>query len=102
MTAIANIDIPYEEIKAFCERNHIRKLSLFGSVLRDDFTSDSDVDVLIEFEPEARIGYFKFIDLQDELTRLMGRHVDLNTDQDLPPSFRKKVVALAQELYRRT
>jgi hypothetical protein len=70
-----NIDIPYDEIVAFCERHHVRKLSLFDSVLRDDFAPDSDVDVLVEFEPDAIVG-LKFIAMQRELSNLVGREVD--------------------------
>ncbi len=63
----ARIDIPKEEIAAFCQRNHIRRMALFGSVLRDDFTPESDVDVLVEFEPDARIGYIGLAGLEIEL-----------------------------------
>jgi hypothetical protein len=102
MTAIANIEIPYEEIAAFCERNHIRKLSLFGSVLRDDFTAESDVDVLVEFAPEHSVGFFKFIALQDELSEMLGRHVDLNTPDFLNRIIRKRVLPSARVLYDRS
>ncbi len=63
----AQIAIPYDEIVAFCERNHIRKLSLFGSVLREDFRPDSDVDVLVEFEEGSRINYIDLAEMQFEL-----------------------------------
>jgi predicted nucleotidyltransferase len=79
MTTILNqakIDIPPNEIAAFCKRHQIQELSLFGSVLRDDFRPGSDIDVLVEFEPEARIG-LKFFKIEDELTELLGRRVDL-------------------------
>ncbi len=68
--AVANLNIalPKDEIAAFCRRHHIRKLALFGSVLRDDFRPDSDVDVLVEFEPEARVGFFEFVEIEDELS----------------------------------
>ena len=74
----ARIDIPTEEIAAFCQRNHIRRMALFGSVLRDDFTPESDVDVLVEFEPDRTPG-LKFITIQDELSEILGRQVDLYT-----------------------
>ena len=70
--------IPYAEIAEFCQRPHIRKLELFGSVLRPDFRPDSDVDVLVEFEPEHIPG-LAFFHMQDELSSLLGRTVDLNT-----------------------
>ena len=67
-----------------CRRHHIIRLSLFGSVLREDFRPDSDVDVLVEFEPGKTPG-FSFIDIQDELSNMIGRKVDLNTPGDLSP-----------------
>ena len=74
----ARIDIPKEEIAAFCQRNHIRRMALFGSVLRDDFTPESDVDVLVEFELDRTPG-LEFITIQDELSEILGRQVDLYT-----------------------
>ena len=74
----ARIDIPKEEIAAFCRRNHIRRMALFGSVLRDDFTPESDVDVLVEFEPSQTPG-LEFITMQDELSEILGRQVDMYT-----------------------
>ena len=74
----ARIEIPMDRIAEFCQRNQIRRLALFGSVLRDDFTPESDVDVLVEFEPDARVG-FAFITMQDELSDMLGRRVDMNT-----------------------
>ena len=74
----AKIDIPKEEITAFCLRNHIRRMALFGSVLRDDFTPESDVDVLVDFEPDRTPG-LEFITIQDELSEILGRQVDLYT-----------------------
>ena len=71
------IDIPKERIAGFCHRHHIRTLSLFGSVLRDDFGPDSDVDVLVEFEPDTRITLFELVRMEDELKRILGREVDL-------------------------
>ena len=73
----ARIEIPGDEIAEFCQRNHIQRLALFGSVLRDDFTPESDVDVLVTFEPHARIG-FAFITIQDELSEILGRRVDMH------------------------
>ena len=74
----ARIDIPKEEIAAFCHLNHIRRMSLFGSVLRDDFTPESDVDVLVDFELDRTPG-LEFITIQDELSEILGRQVDLYT-----------------------
>jgi predicted nucleotidyltransferase len=91
----ARIDVPLRPIEAFCRRHHIRRLALFGSVLRDDFGPESDVDVLVEFEP-GRVPGFAFFDLQDELSRLVGRRVDLNTLGFLSPLFRDDVLRDAE------
>ena len=74
----ARIDIPKDEIAAFCRRNHIRRMALFGSVLRDDFTPESDVDVLVDFELGQTPG-LEFITMQDELSEIFGQQVDLHT-----------------------
>ena len=83
---------------AFCQRHHIRRLALFGSALRDDFRPDSDVDVLVEFEPGHTPG-FGFVTMGDELSEILGRRVDLNTPQDLSRYFRAHVLREAEELY---
>jgi len=93
-----NFDIPREEIIDFCRTRYIRRLSLFGSVLGDDFTVESDVDVLVEFEPGHTPGY-GFITMQDELGEMLGRKVDLNTPQCLSRYFRDRVLAEAEVLY---
>jgi predicted nucleotidyltransferase len=95
------IDIPFDEIARFCEKHHIRKLSLFGSVLREDFRPESDVDVLVEFEADAHVGW-EFVGMQDELSEILGRKVDLNTAGFLSRHFRQKVLDSAQVLYERT
>lgn len=82
----------------FCRRHHIRRLALFGSILRPDFRADSDVDVLVEFEPGRTPG-LAFFDIEAELTRLLGRRVDLNTPQFLSPRIRKKVQSEAEVLF---
>jgi predicted nucleotidyltransferase len=94
----ARIDIPEKKIKKFCRRNNIRRLALFGSVLGDDFSSDSDVDVLVEFEPGTRIG-LKFFALQEELSRMLGRKIDLNTPGFLSKYFRDRVMKEAEDQY---
>ena len=71
------IEIPDEKIAGFCRRNHIGSLALFGSVLRDDFRPDSDVDVLIEFEAGQEPGLMELVAMQDELSEILGRKVDL-------------------------
>lgn len=97
MTA-ARLAIPLERIADFCRRHHIRRLALFGSVLRADFSVDSDVDVLVEFEPEHVPG-FAFFAMEDELSAILGRTVDLNTPGFLSPYFRAEVMARAETLY---
>ena len=93
-----SISIPEDEIRAFCERNHIRKLALFGSVLRDDFRADSDIDVLVEFEP-GHVPGFDFFAMQDELSAILGRNVDLSTPGFLSPHIRDDVESEARVEY---
>jgi len=95
----ARIDIPKERIAEFCRQNHIRRLALFGSVLRDDFAPDSDVDVLVEFEPEARVGLLRLAGMEIELGDLMGRKVDLRTPGFLSDHFRDQVMVEAEVQY---
>jgi predicted nucleotidyltransferase len=92
------IDIPHEKLRDFCRENHIRRLALFGSVLRDDFGPESDVDVLVEFEPEARIG-LRFFSIEEQLATLLGRNIDLNTPGFLSKYFRDEVMSEAEVLY---
>jgi len=92
------IQIDREVIADFCRRHRIRRLSLFGSILRDDFRPDSDIDVLVEFEAGARTG-LAFFGMQDELSGMLGRTVDLNTPQFLSKYFRDEVLHEARVLY---
>ncbi len=98
---VTNLVIPYPQIRAFCERNHIRKLALFGSVLRRDFRPDSDVDVLVEYEPGAKVTYLDMAGQEIELSRMIGRKVDLREPDELSRYFRDKVVATAVNIYER-
>jgi hypothetical protein len=98
---VARIPVPKHEIARFCQRHHIQRLALFGSVLRSDFRPDSDVDVLVQFEPGKAPGW-EFFDLQDELTSILGRRVDLNTPGFLSRYFRDQVLAEAETVYERT
>jgi predicted nucleotidyltransferase len=94
------IVVPRDKIADFCRRNHIRKLSLFGSVLRSDFGPDSDVDVLVEFEPGHVPGFFRLFDMEEELSSLVGgRKVDIRTPQDLSRYFRDEVLTHAEVQY---
>lgn len=94
------INLPLDEIAAFCQRHHIVKLSLFGSVLRDDFTPGSDVDVLVEFDP-AHVPGWGFFGMQEELSEILGRRVDLNTCGSLSPYFVDDVVQTSEVVYER-
>ena|SRR5437870_1650748 len=87
-----------QRIAEFCRRRHIRRLALFGSVLRDDFGPTSDIDVLVEFEP-GHIPGFAFIDIEDELAAMFGRKIDLHTPGSLSRYFRDRVVREAQYQY---
>ncbi len=93
------IKIPKKEISGFCRRNHIRKLALFGSVLRDDFSPASDVDVLVEFEPDHTPGLIKLAGMETELTQMLKRKVDLRTSAELSKHFREEVLQTAQVQY---
>ena len=94
------IDIPKDKIAEFCRRHHIRKLSLFGSVLRDDFQNDSDVDVLVEFEPSHGPGFIGLMKMERELSLLLGgRQVDLVTEKFLNRRMRNQVLANAEIQY---
>ncbi len=95
------VDIPAERIAAFCRRHGIRRLALFGSILRDDFSPDSDVDVLVEFEPDHIPGLIRFSGMELELSGLLGREAELRTPEDLSRYFRDRVVATAQSVYER-
>jgi len=94
-----NISIPKTDIQEFCRRNQIRRLSFFGSVLRDDFTAQSDVDALVEFEPEARIGLITLSGLEIELSQILGRRVEMHTIKGLHPLFREEVLETAEVTY---
>jgi len=85
-------------IQDFCRRHHITRLAFFGSILRDDFRPESDIDVLVEFEPGAIPGY-GFFGIQDELSQVLGRKVDLYTPQSLSKYFRDEVLREAEVLY---
>ena len=87
------------DIADFCRRHHITKLSLFGSVLREDFSDDSDVDVLIEFDPAHVPGLIRLTSMERELTVLLGHKVDLRTPHDLSRYFRDQVLADARIQY---
>ena len=92
------VNLPKEKIADFCRRHYISRLALFGSALREDFRPDSDLDVLVEFEPGRTPG-LAFFGMEQELAELLGRKVDLSTPQFLSPYFRDKVLAEAETQY---
>ena len=93
------INIPNDRIAEFCLRHRIRRLSLFGSILRDDFEPESDIDLLVEFEPGARVGMIRLAGMEIELSEILGRKVDLNTPGFLSPYYRDRILAEAQVQY---
>jgi uncharacterized protein len=95
---VMKINLPKEKLAKFCKLHYIRKLALFGSVLRDDFNPASDVDVLVEFEPGHTPGY-AFFAMEEELSSIIGRKVDLNTPGFLSRYFRDEVMKEAKSIY---
>ncbi|MCE5323551.1 nucleotidyltransferase family protein [bacterium] len=93
-----NVELNTSAIADYCRRHHIKRLSLFGSVLRSDFKPTSDVDVLVEFEPDHVPG-FAFFEMQDELSEILGRKVDLNTPGFLSHYFRQAVINESELVY---
>ncbi|MDZ7580624.1 MAG: nucleotidyltransferase family protein [Deltaproteobacteria bacterium] len=86
------VKLPKERVAEFCKRHRIRKLSLFGSVLRGDFGPESDVDILVEFEPGTRMGLITLSGLELELGEIIGRKVDLNTPGFLSKYYRDRII----------
>ncbi len=97
----AAVEIPYEAIETFCKKHHIVRLWLFGSVLRGDFRTDSDIDVLVEFDPEYIPGW-EFSSWIEELQEIFGRPVDLTTPDSLSKYIKKPVMQSARLIYERT
>ena len=96
----ANLEVPKERMAEFCQRHHIRKLALFGSVLRADFGPESDVDVLVEFAPRHVPDFFTLYDMEQELSALLGhRRIDLVTEKSLHRLIRGPVMETAQVQY---
>ncbi|MBI5876785.1 MAG: nucleotidyltransferase family protein [Chloroflexi bacterium] len=96
-----SLSLPKDKISEFCRRHHIRRLSVFGSALRPDFTPQSDVDILVEFEDGHTPG-LSFFAMESELSGMLGRTVDLNTPQFLSQYFRDEVLAEAEAQYVET
>jgi predicted nucleotidyltransferase len=96
---LANVDLPLDKIRAICEQYSVRELSIFGSVLREDFRPDSDVDLLVEFEPDTRVGFIELGKLERELAYLFGRKVDLITKPSVRPELRDEILGYARVVY---
>ena len=94
-----DLGFPVEEIKMLCQRYRVRELALFGSALRDDFDASSDVDLLVEFEPEAQVGFMTLARMQRELSAILHRQVDLVPKGGLKPRIRQAVLSSAEVLY---
>jgi predicted nucleotidyltransferase len=95
---VSQMHLPRQKIKAFCQEHHIRSLAFFGSFVRSDFRSDSDIDVLVEFEPGHVPGYNFFL-IEEELSTLLGRKVDLQTPAFLSPGVRQSALSEAVRVY---
>lgn len=93
------ISLSTEKIGAFCKKHHILTLALFGSILTSNFGPKSDVDVLVRFETTHTPNLFDLVDMESELSDIVGRHVDLKTPNDLSPYFRNEVIASAKTIY---
>lgn len=95
-----NIDVPMERIAEFCRKWKIRQFSLFGSVLREDFGPDSDVDVLVSFQPDSTWDLLDLVEMRDELMAMFGRDVDLMEEEGLRnPLRRSHILSTRQVLY---
>jgi hypothetical protein len=93
------VRLPKDELEDFCRRHHIKKLSLFGSYLSGENQPDSDIDILVEFDPDHIPGLIRLAGMENELSGLIGRKADLRTAQDLSPHFRQEVLAMAEVQY---
>lgn len=95
----SEIDISNEKLTEFCRKNYIRKLSIFGSFLRDDFNENSDIDILVEFQPDHIPGLITLAGMENELSSVLGRKVDMRTAEDLSRYFRNEVLESAEVKY---
>ena len=93
------VAIDWGKLTTFCKAWKVSELAVFGSVLRDDFGPESDIDVLVEFEPGAGLDFFDLLAMTDELSEILGRHVDLVTKRSLRPRLRDVVLPTSQVLY---
>ena len=96
---ISHLTLPLDSLKKLCKKYYVRELALFGSVLRDDFQPDSDIDFLVEFEADASISFFELTGLQRALSDLIGRKVDVVVKDGLKPVIRDRVINSAKVIY---
>jgi len=94
-----HVVIPKEKLAEFCKRNHIRKLSIFGSALRENLGPDSDIDLLVEFDPDNIPGLIRLAGMENELSEILERKVDIRTAQDLSRYFRQDVIKSSEVQY---
>ena len=99
MSELIQIALPEDKIREYCATQPIRRLSVFGSALRDELTPESDIDLLVEYLPEAKIGYFELAQQEIDLSQLIGWKVDLRTPNELSRYFRQEVVDTARPIY---
>lgn len=95
----AQISFDPEQVADFCRRHGVQELALFGSVLREDFGPQSDVDLLVTFTPDARVSLFDLVDMAEDLSRLLGRRVDLVLKSGLKPRIRRSVLESSEVIY---
>ena len=93
------IGLSKDQIAEFCKKNHIKKFAFYGSILRDDFRPNSDIDVLVDFDQEAKMDLIRMAEIEIELSDIVGKRVDMRTPQDLSKYFRDKVVREADVQY---
>ena len=98
MTLASGIEIPAEKIREACRRYHVKEMAIFGSAARGDMRPGSDIDIVVEFDPEANVGW-EFFELEEELTRIFARKVDLGTKRSLKPWIRPRALREALVIY---
>ena len=96
---VGQIDIDHGKVAEFSSRHQVAELALFGSALRDDFTPESDLDILVTFKPGARVSLFDLVHMADELSTLFGQHVDLVPKEGLKPRIRRSVIESSRVFY---